>query len=99
MRKVNMRYFRGICIVLFLITRLCYGQDASPSDSETICQLVQQVRELQDKVKALEAQRATPSAADTPLPIHPLRRRQRRQPETTPFSLHLRPAKPFTKST
>jgi hypothetical protein len=70
MRKVNMRSFRGAYIVLFLITRLCYGQDASSSDPKTIRQLVQQVRELQDKVKALEAQRATPSAADT-VPANP----------------------------
>jgi hypothetical protein len=59
-----MRYIRATATVLFLVSTLCYAQDASPSDPETIRQLIQQVKELQERVKALESQK-TPAGAPT----------------------------------
>jgi hypothetical protein len=61
-----MRYIQAAVTVLllFLVTTPCYAQDTSLTDPETTRQLVQQVKELQERVKALEAQQS--AAAVTP---------------------------------
>src|ERR1700690_1272872 len=51
-----MRHMRWTGTVLFLLSSLCYPQDATPTDPETIGQLVQQVKDLQERVKLLESQ-------------------------------------------
>jgi hypothetical protein len=50
-----MRYQRT-AILLLLIPSLSHAQDATPSERETIQQLVQQVKLLQEKVQLLESQ-------------------------------------------
>ena len=42
--------------ILLLLASLGHAQDVTPSEHETIQQLVQQVKDLQDKVKVLESQ-------------------------------------------
>jgi hypothetical protein len=42
-----MRHISWIATVLLLLSRLCYPQDATPTDPETIRQLVQQLHDLQ----------------------------------------------------
>jgi hypothetical protein len=61
-----MRYISWTAAVLFLFTGLSYPQDASPSDPDTIRQLVQQVKELQERVKVLESQHNHVDASDAP---------------------------------
>ena len=46
---------RNVAGIVAAMTAFTFAQGASPSDPETIQILVQQVRELQEKVKALEA--------------------------------------------
>jgi hypothetical protein len=50
---------RTVIALLILTSSLAHAQDAAPSDRETIQQLVQQVKELQDKVKVLESQQGS----------------------------------------
>src|SRR5580698_1113340 len=51
-----MRHIPWTAAVLLLFSGLCYPQDTSPTDPETIRQLVQQVKDLQERVKLLESQ-------------------------------------------
>lgn len=54
-----MRYDRTpilLLLVLLLLTGRSQAQDAAPSEQEVVQQLVQQVKALQEKVTALEAQ-------------------------------------------
>jgi hypothetical protein len=53
-----MRHTLWIATVLFLLSSLCYSQDATLTDPETVGQLVQQVKDLQERVKALESQQS-----------------------------------------
>jgi hypothetical protein len=66
-----------VIALLMLTSRLSHAQDAAQSDGETVQQLVQQVKELQDKVKVLQSQQgsgtnpsqsATSQSADGPPP-------------------------------
>ncbi|HUJ94063.1 MAG TPA: hypothetical protein VLW84_02270 [Terriglobales bacterium] len=50
-----------LCSAILLLAAVCSAQDTGPSEQETIRLLLQQVKELQEKVKALEAQQATPA--------------------------------------
>jgi hypothetical protein len=59
-----MRYHRAAIILLF-VASLSHSQDAAPSEQETIRQLVQQVKALQTKVEALEAQQRATGASNT----------------------------------
>ena len=62
-----MRHIPWTATVLFLFSSLCYPQDAPPTDSATIGELVQQVKDLQARVKLLESQQNhTVAAAVTP---------------------------------
>jgi hypothetical protein len=64
-----MRCFNGTVLLLLLAASLGHAQEATPSDQETVRQLVQQVKDLQEKVKALEARQppvATASTTATP---------------------------------
>jgi hypothetical protein len=65
-----MRHIRWTATVLFLFATLCYAQDATPTDPETVAELVQQIKDLQTRVKLLESQRnhadATPPNASNP---------------------------------
>jgi hypothetical protein len=65
-----MRHFHQTAFLLFSFGSLAYGQNAPPPDEETIRQLVLQVKELQEKVRALESQPRTggPSNGDATLP-------------------------------
>ena len=51
-----MRYSGSTIALLLLLAGLSQAQGAVPSERETIQQLVQEVKELQDKVKVLESQ-------------------------------------------
>ena len=71
-----MRHMPWTATVLFLFSSLCYPQDATPTDPATIGQLVQQVKDLQERVKLLESQQshADPSTPDSPnLPMPPVK--------------------------
>src|SRR6202167_3652747 len=50
------RHIPWAAAVLLLFSGLCYPQDTSSTDPETIRQLVQQVKDLQERVKLLESQ-------------------------------------------
>ena len=50
---------RTVIALLLLTSSLGYAQDSTPSERETIQKLVQQVKELQDRFKLLETQRAS----------------------------------------
>src|SRR6202023_3545081 len=50
---------RSVIALLILTSSLVHAQDAAPSERETIQQLVQQVKELQDKVDVLESQQGS----------------------------------------
>jgi hypothetical protein len=63
-----MRCLNGTTILLLLVASLGHAQEADKSDQETVRQLVQQVRQLQDKVKALESQQPANAAASPPAP-------------------------------
>jgi hypothetical protein len=69
-----MRYISSTVIVLLLLSSVCYPQDATPTDPETIRKLVQQLKDLQARVQVLESQQNHPdsSASNTPnLPMPP----------------------------
>jgi hypothetical protein len=51
-----MRHIPWTVTVLLLLSSLCYPQDTTVTDPETIRQLVQQVKDLQERVKFLESQ-------------------------------------------
>jgi hypothetical protein len=74
-----MRYTYRTAIVLLLLINLGNAQDASSSDREMIRQLVQQVKELQEKVKVLESQHSDTLASD---PDSILSRVSKNAPET-----------------
>jgi hypothetical protein len=68
-----MRHMSWAATVLFLLSSLCYPQEATPVDPETIRQLVQQVKDLQERVRILEAQQghasvSTPNSQNLPIP-------------------------------
>ncbi|MBI1740550.1 MAG: hypothetical protein HYR57_06685, partial [Candidatus Koribacter versatilis] len=58
-----MRRARNIVAVVLVVAGLSFAQDTGSSQQETIRLLVQQVKELQERVKALEAKPASPSTA------------------------------------
>jgi hypothetical protein len=81
-----MRQMSWVATVLFLFTSLCYPQDAAPTDPETIRQLVQQVKDLQERVRILESQQshAGASAPNSPnLPISSVEPTERAAPAPT----------------
>jgi hypothetical protein len=59
-----MRFSRWVLTVLLVITVVTHAQDSLQSDRELIQQLVRQVKELQEKVQALEVRK--PSASGDP---------------------------------
>src|ERR1700733_14826273 len=68
-----MRHMSWAAAVLFLLSSLCYPQEATPTDPETIGQLVQQVKDLQERVRVLESQQrpadaSIPKAPNLPTP-------------------------------
>jgi len=76
-----MRHIPWTATVLLLLSSLCYPQDTTLTDPETIRQLVQQVKELQERVKLLESQQKesqqkesqqNPVEASTPSPNPPV---------------------------
>ena len=50
-----MRHMPWVATVLFLFSSPCYPQDATLSDAEMIGQLVQRVKDLQERMRILEA--------------------------------------------
>jgi len=58
-----MSYIRKIVITLCLLSGMCASQTVGASDQETIRLLVEQVKELQENVKALQAKQAAPPVA------------------------------------
>jgi hypothetical protein len=60
-----MRHILWTATALLLLSSLCYPQDTAPTDPETIRQLVQQVKDLQERVKLLESQQ---NHAEAPKP-------------------------------
>lgn len=67
-----MRHMSWSAAVLFLLSSLCYPQDAAPTDPETIRQLVQQVKDLQDRVRILESQQIHTEASTASSPSLPV---------------------------
>jgi hypothetical protein len=68
-----MRYIPWTATVLLLLSSLCYPQDTPSTDPETIRQLVQQVKDLQERVKLLESQQnhtdaSTRDSSNLPMP-------------------------------
>jgi hypothetical protein len=68
-----MRHIPWTGAVLLLLSSLCYPQDTVSTDPEKIRQLVQQLQDLQERVKLLESQQnhgdaSTPDASNPPLP-------------------------------
>ena len=55
-RRKSVHRIYGAVVATMLLATVSFGQDAGASEQETIRLLVQQVKELQEKVKALEAQ-------------------------------------------
>jgi hypothetical protein len=58
------RYKQILVLLLLLISRVGYAQNAAPSEQDTIQRLVQEVKQLQDQVKELESHQQTSSNAD-----------------------------------
>jgi len=70
-----MRHIPWTATALLLLSGLCYPQDTSSTDPETIRHLVQQVHDLQERVGLLESQHnlAMPSSPDpTNPPVKPV---------------------------
>lgn len=67
-----MQQARNIVAFVVLLTGLSFAQNLTTSDQETIRLLVQQVKELQEKVKTLEGKQAGPSTAapEASVPSH-----------------------------
>jgi hypothetical protein len=68
-----MRHIPWTATVLLLLSSLCYPQDITSTDPETIRQLVQQVKDLQERVKLLESQQnhaeaSKPDSTNPPVP-------------------------------
>ena len=68
-----MRHVSWAAAMLFLLSSLCYPQVATPTDPETIGQLVQQVKDLQERVRILESQQrptdaSVPNSPNLPTP-------------------------------
>jgi hypothetical protein len=61
------RQIPWVAAVLFMFSSLCYPQDPTPTDPETIRQLIQQVKDLQERVRILES-RQSQAGASTPNP-------------------------------
>ena len=60
-----MRHATKVVAIVMALAGLTFAQAANSADQATIQLLVQQVRELQEKVKVLEAKSATGSPAPT----------------------------------
>jgi hypothetical protein len=65
-----------IGVAFFLLTGMLVAQSTSPNDQETIRLLVQQVKELQNKVAVLEGKQNSPSP-----PVEPAGEKPNAQPE------------------
>src|ERR1700733_14896778 len=68
-----MRHIPWTATALLLLSSLCYPQDTTLTDPETIRQLVQQVKELEERVKLLESQQnhaeaSAPNQSNPPVP-------------------------------
>jgi hypothetical protein len=68
-----MRHISWAASVLFLLSSLCYPQESTPTDPETTGQLVQQVKDLQERVRILESKQnhadaSTPNSPNPPIP-------------------------------
>ena len=86
---------RTLIALLLLITSLGHAQDANPSERETIQQLVQQVKELQERVRGLESQQGSSSDSrqhpvSQPAEVSPGGQEEAgsTQPESLPQELH-----------
>ena len=69
-----MRQISWVAAVLFLFSSLCYPQDATPTDPDTIRQMVQQVKDLQERVRILEPPQShagvsAPTSPNLPIPL------------------------------
>jgi hypothetical protein len=62
-----MRYICRLAIILLLVGGYGYAQETSPSDREAIQQLLQQVKDLQQRVQALEAERVPNGMPSSPV--------------------------------
>jgi hypothetical protein len=62
-----MRYICRLAIILLLVGGCGYAQETSPSDREAIQQLLQQVKDLQQRVQALEAERVPNEMPSSPV--------------------------------
>src|SRR5450755_3303810 len=67
------RHIPWIAAVLFLLSSQCYPQDITPTDPEAIRRLVQQLKDLQERVRVLESQQnhadaSTPNSSNPPTP-------------------------------
>ena len=58
-----MRNIYRVATMILLLSGRGYGQQTSQSDREAIQQLLQQVRELQQRVQALETERTTKASS------------------------------------
>lgn len=74
-----MRQIWHIAIAVLIASASCRAQAAGSSDQETIRLLVQQVKDLQEKVSALEAKQASPPSVnpDPPAQAQPLEESER----------------------
>jgi len=63
-----MSYIRKIVITLCLLSGMCASQTVGSSDQATIRLLVEQVKELQESVKALQAKQMSPPVASPEAP-------------------------------
>jgi hypothetical protein len=80
-----MRQISWVAAVLFLFSSLCYPQDATPTDPDTIRQMVQQVKDLQERVRILESPQShagvsTPTSPNLPIPLVELAEELRQLP-------------------
>ena len=62
-----MRYICRLAIILLLVGGCGYAQETSSSDREAIQQLLQQVKDLQQRVQALEAERVPNEMPSSPV--------------------------------
>ena len=58
-----MRNIYRVATIILLLSGHGYGQQTGQSDGEAIQQLLQQVRELQQRVQALETERTTKASS------------------------------------
>jgi hypothetical protein len=62
-RRIDMPHLLNLVIVLWLFAGISLAQDAGPTDQQTIHLLVLQVKELQERVKMLEAGQSVAASA------------------------------------